>query len=124
MTMESKELRELREDLGRHVASRGKRYEVEVRERVARWARARREQGVHWREIADELDLNFETVRRWAIASPDDVALRLLPVRVVDRVELPAPSPTQRTLVLVSPSGYRVEELSVLEAVAMLRALS
>jgi hypothetical protein len=119
MTVQSKELMALRADLGNHVVARGKRYEPELRDRVTRWARTRREQGVHWREIADELGLNFETVRRWAIGSDSDTA-QLLPVHVVERAVAPPP----RSLVLVSPSGYRVEELSLVEAVAMLRALS
>jgi hypothetical protein len=69
------------------------------------------------RQVAAEIGMRFETVRRWAaaVALP---ATRLLPVRVIDEMRA-----AERTLTIIAPSGHRIEGLQLAEAVAILRAL-
>jgi len=104
----------LRRALGAHTSGRGKRYDVALKSRVVAFAQAQRAQLRSWAQIATELDLRFETLRRWCTRSPSPRAMR--------RVEIVS-EPSARTLSLVSLSGVRIEGVTVAEAVALLRAL-
>jgi len=112
----TKELARIRRKVSAHKPGRGRRYAADVRGAVVRYARRRREQGASWAAIADEVGLRFETVRSWCVR-PDESTASIVPVEVV--VETAASAP----VVLVSPSGYRLEGLEPAEAVAALRAL-
>jgi len=59
--------------------------------------------------------MHFETLRCWCVKSGSEPA-RMRVVRVVDSV-------AGRTVAVVSPNGYRVPEVSIEEAVAILRAV-
>ncbi len=110
----------LKRELAKHEKGRGKRYPVELKARLVAHAEARRRAGVSYAEIADELGLAFETIRRWCIArTPRPTSARsaaLVPVEVI--------SAPHAAVVIVSPSGFRLEGLDVAEAVAVLRALA
>jgi hypothetical protein len=110
-----KETAVLRRELGRVETGRGKRYPAELRARVVTWARGRRAAGATWEEIKRELGQQFDTVRRWCLDGVE--AKVLVPVRVV---ATKAPS---RTLSVVSPTGYRIDGLTPLEAAALLREI-
>jgi hypothetical protein len=98
-----------------HRPGRGKRYAPEVEAAVIEFAQARRAEGASWQQIASDLGLRFETVRRWcSVASPERVLKR---VEVVDEGD---PAPRLR---IVSPSGHRLEGLTLQEAIAAIRAL-
>ena len=109
----------LKRELSRGERGRGKRYSTELRGRVTAWAQGRRQAGVSWVDIAQELGVGLDTVRRWCVSKkPSVVASRsLLPVRVVES------SAASAKLVLVSPNGFRVEGLTLTEAASLLRAL-
>ena len=66
-------------------------------------------------EIASKLGLAPGTVLKWSAGAKS--ARALVPVEVVDERR------GERTISVVSPSGFRVEGLSLLEAAALLRAL-
>jgi transposase-like protein len=75
----------------------------------------RRAAGITVAAIAAELGLAPGTVLKWSAQSRATRAL--VPVEIVtDRS-------SERVLSVVSPSGFRVEGLSLLEAAALLRAL-
>jgi len=112
----TKELARIRRMVAAHKPGRGRRYKADVRREVARYARRRRDQGATWATIADEVGLWFETVRRWCARMAQSTA-SIVPVEVVIETETTAP------VVIVSPSGYRLEGLEPAEAVAALRAL-
>jgi hypothetical protein len=107
-----KEMAILRRDLGRVETGRGKRYPAELRTRVVNWARGRRAEGASWEEIKRQLGQQFDTVRRWCVDGDETKAL--VPVRVVT-TEVPS-----RTLSVVSPTGYRIDGLTLSEAAALL----
>jgi len=93
-----------------------------VRERVVAYAQEARARGVSWRRIARAVGLSAAGVQRFAQARRAERRAALVPVRV------PAPVaetlPTSEGLRLVSPSGHRVECLSLEDAIALLRALA
>jgi hypothetical protein len=92
----------------------GLRYSRQLRQVALDYAELARAQGQGQREIAEALELPEATLTRWQKARGDSVALH--EVVVVDR-------PQVGQLVLVLPSGARVEGLSVPELVSVLEAL-
>lgn len=88
----------------RNPKGKAVRYPSEVREAVAAFVRAERSRGVTFGALATGLALPVNTLRRWS--ERHSVRPRLAPVEVV--AETPAPVP-----VLVTPSGHRVEGLTV-----------
>jgi hypothetical protein len=99
-----------------HEPARGKRYDPGLKSRLVELAQTRRKEGASWNQISMETGLCYETVRRWCMATKPTGAHAMVPVRVVsDRSE--------HAVVVTSPSGHRIEGLSLDEAVAVLRAL-
>jgi hypothetical protein len=106
------EVRKLRAVLARREGGRGRRFAPELRRQI--WAVGRRlhDEGQTWFGIGREIGLPGETVRRVCESAPGFVA-----VEVVDKA-------VARALVLVAPTGYRVERLDVETAVALLARLA
>ncbi len=91
-----------------------------VRAMVLRHARRQRRRGVSWRTIASELGLSASAMQRWAKRRERPRARRaaaMVPVQV--REERLA----ERGLAVVTPSGIRVEGLSLEAAVHVLQQL-
>jgi transposase-like protein len=107
----------VRDAVSAHEPARGKRYDRGLKARIVELAQLRRKEGASWKRIADEVGLPFETVRRWCIATEPKRAQAMVPVRVM------AERRTERAVVVTSPGGYRIESLSLHEAIAVLRAL-
>ena|ERR1700722_5151739 len=105
----------LRAALASHEPGRGKRYSPDLKARIIEFAQSRRGEGASWAEVAGEVGIGFETLRRWCMsAKPKRRAM--VPVRVVaDREE--------STVSVVSAGGHRIEGLTLAEAIAALRAL-
>jgi hypothetical protein len=75
-----------------------------LRARATAWIQRQRSGGASVRAIADALSLSYGTVRRWAeLALPTQTML--VPVTVEPETD------SGNGLVLISPSGYRVERL-------------
>ena len=107
----------LRRALDAHRPGRGKLYAPEVLAAVIEFAHDRRRAAASWKQIATELGLRFETVRRWCVSARPGRALRR--VEVVDDVEGESCG-----LRIVCPSGHRLEGLTAQDAIAVLRALA
>jgi hypothetical protein len=105
----------LRRALSGHRPARGKLFAPKVQAGVVAFAHVRRADGASWKQIAGELGMRFETVRRGCAREPLRPALR--PVQVVDA------APPGRTVAVVSPSGHRIEGLSLEDTIVVLRAL-
>jgi hypothetical protein len=92
----------------------------DVRAMVVRYARQQRRRGVSWRTIATKLGLSATAMQRWAKRSERSRPRRaaaLVPVQVrEERLE-------ERGLAVVTPSGARVEGLSLAAAVHVLQQL-
>lgn len=113
--MDVKRLRQAVLDLG--PRQRGRLFPEPLRSRLVKAVRELRHRGQINGEISALLGISKETVRRMA-AERNDAAL--VPVEI-------AAAPATReeaALVVVSPTGWRIEGLELDEAVALLRALS
>jgi hypothetical protein len=111
--------REAVRGLGRR--GRTQRIPAAVRERVVAYAERARAQGRSWRRIAKSVGLSAAGVQRFVNAKPP--ARRAALVRVAVRPQASEASSAAPRLVWVTPSGHRLERLSLQDAVALLRAL-
>src|SRR2546425_13095658 len=86
------------------------------RDRGLRWGRTAR--GTSCGAIAERLGVSAESIRRWVGTRParDGMAGGLVPGHVV--------AEAVRSLTVRSPTGYRVEGLSIAETAALLRRLA
>ena len=116
--MHDQELRELRRELATIERGRGRYYPPALRARITRWARRRLAGGDSVNAVARDVALHPTTLAAWLGAAPNSTAL--VPVEIVAAPARAMPAP-QVPVVLVSPSGYRVEGLTLDEA---LRALT
>src|SRR5438128_2397344 len=114
MTHELRKLRRRVEALGsRH---RGARMPARLRAAIAVYAGNERTAGATCRVIAERLGVSAESIRRWTKRTPARTGGDLLPVRVIAEAAV--------TLTVWSPTGYRVDGLSVPEAAELLRRLT
>lgn len=108
----------MRQELSSHELGRGRRLPAELKARVQAYATERRGQGATLREIGAELGAAAENVRRWSSSSESSGRKRSeVPVAVHVIAD------SNDKVILVSPSGYRLEGLGLEEAVQLLRAL-
>jgi hypothetical protein len=106
------DVRKLRATLARREGGRGRRFAPELRRQISAVGRRLRDEGRTWSRIGREIGLPGETVRRLCEAAPGFVA-----VQVVDEA-------VPRGLVVVGPTGYRVEGLDLETVVALLARLA
>jgi hypothetical protein len=76
------------------------------------FSQSRRADGVSWHQISSELGVRFETLQRWCERAPTMRAVEIIP-----------DPPRGTSVAVVSPSGHRLEGLTLDEAIAALRAL-
>src|SRR5262245_48732287 len=100
------------------------RLSAELRQKTSAYARQRKAEGASVAGIARELGVSQPTVAHW-LTSKGSVAMEVVgqPPRVRPFREVIVEGRASTTLRVVSPSGYRVEGLSLEEAAMMLRAL-
>jgi hypothetical protein len=90
----------------------------DVRAAVLAYVEQERARGRSRNDVATELGLSSSVLARWT-GGRRRVRGKIVPVRVVAK-----PVPTDATtLRIVSPSGYRIEGLSLRDAVEVVRAL-
>jgi hypothetical protein len=114
-----RELEQLRRALSRIERGRGRRYPEPLRERVTRWAGARRARGARWHELARGLGISAESLRRWVGLEPPGAAA-LVPVEIV---ATEAGDGAGRPLRLITRAGHRIEGLSIADAIEIVRVL-
>lgn len=134
--MRDHELHELRRELAKVPRGHGIYYPDSLRGRVRDWAFRRKEEGATWPAIAAEIGVAHSTLRLWigvelrrrrALEKP---TAALVPVEIVGAAPdvsaaISAAFASQRTtsLSVVSPGGYRVEGLTLDEAIVALQRL-
>jgi hypothetical protein len=108
----------LRREVERLGAPRpGRRFPEDLRQRLVAAVLELREEGLGWLVIGDALGITGETARRWHGRTRSRRESRMVPVEVEDEED------ELDGVVIISPSGYRIEGLSVDEAAELLRAL-
>jgi hypothetical protein len=115
-----RELANLRRELTHIERGRGRRYPATLRDRVARWTRARRGGGASWHDIAAELEIAIETLKRWT-AIGDAAETALIPVEVV--TEVPRAGDGDRAFRLVTCAGHRIEGLHLADVIEIVRVV-
>ena len=98
--------------------ARGMRLPDEVRRELIALARRRRSDGVGAHRIAAATGVSAESIRRWTQGFGSD-SRELVAVDVREDVRLP----TLASLSVCSPSGYRIDGLTLEQAVAALGRL-
>jgi hypothetical protein len=88
-----------------------------LRERIIAWTAERRARGDEWCELSRELGVAAATLQRRAAARPE----RALSLRPVDVIDMSDDEPSARTVTVVSPSGLRVEGVTVADAITIVR---
>jgi hypothetical protein len=78
-------------------------------------AQPRQSQDASWRQIADETGIAFETLRRCCLAAEPRASHAMVPVQAVA-------DPSGHTVTIVSANGDRIDDLTLQEAVPVLRA--
>ncbi|MHA1905031.1 MAG: hypothetical protein ACW977_13790 [Candidatus Thorarchaeota archaeon] len=92
----------------------------DVRAMVVRYARQQRRRGVSWRTIGSKLSVSASAMQRWARGQERPRVRRaaaMVPVQVREEPR------EEHVLAVVTPSGVRVEGLSLEAAVHMLQRL-
>jgi transposase-like protein len=115
--MKDCDLDEERDWIAQHLGAHGHQLSPELRQRIARYMDRRREAGAWWSEIAQELGVSRKSLYRWTRPKSDPAE----PTALV-RVEI-EPTPAGKTVTIVAPSGFRIEGVSLVEALAALRGL-
>ena len=110
--MQDQELRDLRRELAAHQRGPGIYYPDALRERITNWARRQLAAGATAGAATASLGIGRDTLRRWLMPA----STALVPVEVVD-------VPRAMTVSVVSPSGFRIDGLTIDDAIAVLRRL-
>ena len=87
-----------------------------LRGRIVEWVRQRRDRGDWWCDLSRELGVHATTLKRWA-APPAEAVVAMRPVQVIE-------TPPAETVTLVSPTGLRIEGVTLAGAIAILRGLA
>jgi hypothetical protein len=115
-----RELTNLRRELIHIERGRGRRYPAALRDRIARWTRARRAGGASWQDIAAELEIAIETLKRWTTTGVV-AETALVPVEVI--ADLPALGTGDHEFRLVTRSGHRIEGLRLADVIEIVRVV-
>src|SRR5690242_10585550 len=99
----------LRRELDRIGTRRGRCVPGELRARTAAWIAVQRAKGRKVAELAAELGVAAGTVLRWSSGSDQAI----VPVRII-------PDEARGTVAVASPSGFRIEGLSLTDAIRVL----
>ena len=102
----------LRRELDRIGTRRGRCVSAELKTRASAWIVRERAAGRTVSELARELGIVAGTVLRWSAG-----VRAMVPVRVVADAE------AAKTMSVVSPSGFRIEGMTLAEATLVLREL-
>jgi transposase len=113
--MAQREATILRRELGKVTGRRGPCFPAELKQRVSRWLESQRAAGAMVADLALELGLSTGTVLKWSAGAKRSRAL--VPVEIVPSVR------AECSVSIVSPSGFRVEGLLLVETAELLRAL-
>lgn len=96
--------------------ARSTKHDVAFIEQARRFAEQQRREGRTWGELGTELGVRGETLRRWCVG-------RNRVAGAMRAIEIVAPESTTAAVSVVSPSGLRVEGLSVQDVIVLLRSL-
>lgn len=112
--MMERETEALRRELSKIGRGRGQRYPAGLKERAITLGHKQRAAGATWAEIGATFGLHQETVRCWCNETAETPAMR--------RVEIVADE-SDKTVSIVAPSGFRIEGVTLADALTLLEKL-
>jgi hypothetical protein len=116
----------LRREVSKLRVGRGQRFPKALRARLIAWAKQERARSnASWSMLGEMVAVHGETLRAWCIESKPR-AHRMRSVEIVaDSTRAPDDSRSEesRMMSVVSPSGFRVEGISLRDAISILQAL-
>jgi hypothetical protein len=84
---------------------------------VTAWVAKHRKRGDSWSELVRKTGVSMLALQRWS-SSPVRRAVMFRRVEVVEA------APTERTVTLVSPTGIRIEGVTITEVIEILRGMA
>lgn len=112
--MTEREIEALRREFSKIGRGRGQRYPKPLKVRAIALGREQRAAGATWTEIAASIGLYQETIRCWCNEAREVSSMR--------RVEIVADE-EDKTVSVVAPSGFRIEGVSLTDALTLLEKL-
>ena len=103
--MAQREAEQLRRELDAVTSRHGKCFPRALVERAGQWLAERRAEGARVAELAEQLGIGQNAVRRWSAGRSATAA------RAMVTVEIVPDSVAERTVSVVSPAGFRIDGL-------------
>jgi hypothetical protein len=101
--------------------ARARRYPPALQDKILDWVERSKQSGMGERECADMLDVPRKRFATWRAERAAPSSKELVPVEVREEREL---LPFGPSIAFVAPSGFRVEGITLAEAMALLRAFA
>jgi len=108
----------LRSEILRLGIGQARRYEPKLRRRILGWVDRAKQTGMSEREYGKRLGIPHSRFAIWR--ATHDWTAPLVEIEVADN----EPEPAVATFAIVSPSGYRIDGLTLEQAIAFMRALA
>ncbi len=112
--MMEREVEALRREFFKFGRGRGQRYPSALKARAIALAKKQRAAGATWSEVGESIGLHQETMRCWCNEASEAKTMR--------RVELVADE-SEKTVSIVAPSGFRIEGITLADALSLLEKL-
>jgi hypothetical protein len=119
--MTDSEAQSLRREITARERGRGTKYPIALRLRAGEWIRQQVAAGAPLRTAAERIGVERETAARWLRRRRRERSP--LPTAPMTPVELADEPSGDRRVVVISPSGFRVNGLTLDEAATLLRVL-
>ena len=100
----------------------GSRYPADLQRSIEEYAELRQAAGLSFREVADELEINWHTMMGWRKRKQTRKKLR--PVRIVADRRQPKAKASAKTVTVRFPSGVTVDGLDIGQVAELMRSLS
>jgi len=109
----------LRSEILRLRVGQARRYEPNLRQRILSWVERAKQTGISERDCGERLGVPHSRFAIWRAAEDAAGPKQLLEVEVASDEP-----PVIATFAIISPSGYRIDSLTLDQAVAFIRALA
>lgn len=115
----SDEANKLRVDIVRCGTSHGRRYPAGLREQILAFIEHAKSAGMPVSESCRRLGISSKQLSNWRAAVRAAETQELVPVQLSEE-----DAPQREQLALVAPSGFRLEGISIAQALELMRALA
>jgi hypothetical protein len=122
MTLHDEE-RLLHREVSKLRADKRRRYPEELRRRILGWVERATEAGAQEHECAKAIGVKTWRFTMWRKREAREARDEVGPLALVP-VEVPALATVSEPVIVIAPSGYRIEGLSLMQLISLLRELA